>query len=291
MKNILFSIIIPTHNRASRIKTSINSILGQTYSDFEILIVDDGSTDNTEDVVKSINDPRIRYFKKQNKERAIARNYGILRAQGDYLTFLDSDDLVYPNHFEIASCIIQEQGNPEWFHLGYEVKDEKGKILRQENKRRGNLGEQLLTGNHLSCIGVFVRKDIIQQNLFNEDPDLIGSEDYELWLRLAAQFPLYYSNEITSCVIQHSQRSVISSFDSNKLEKRIGKIIVIVATNKIFTPNQQNAFIAHRYLYLALHLALLKERQKAIKYFLDAIKLKPQLIFHRKTAGFVKNLL
>ena len=95
---ILFSIIIPTYNRASLIKETINSVLLQDYPNFEIIIVDDGSTDDTENIVKSIEDSRINYHKKTNAERGAARNFGIKLAKGEYITFLDSDDILYVNH-------------------------------------------------------------------------------------------------------------------------------------------------------------------------------------------------
>src|SRR5437763_11554370 len=103
---IFFSIIIPTYNRASMIEKTIQSALNQSYSDYEIIIVDDGSTDNTEQVVLSIKDARIFYFKKENAERAAARNYGAHRAKGDYITFLDSDDVLYPSFLYNASETI-----------------------------------------------------------------------------------------------------------------------------------------------------------------------------------------
>ena len=171
----------------------IPSVLNQTIMQFELIIIDDGSTDNTAEIVKKFSDKRIQYLKKRNEERAIARNYGISKAKGDYVTFLDSDDHVYPQFLEEAIKVMEQHDHPEWFHLAYEIKDEKGRILRQENKRKGNINPSLITGNHLSCIGVFVRKDIIQKHQFNTDPDIIGSEDYLLWLELASRYTLKYS--------------------------------------------------------------------------------------------------
>src|SRR5690606_12236032 len=95
-----FSIIVPTYNRVSFIRKTIVSVLHQSYQNFEIVIIDDGSTDNTEKVILSLQDLRIKYYKKENEERAVARNCGIEKATGDYVTFLDSDDILYPNHFE-----------------------------------------------------------------------------------------------------------------------------------------------------------------------------------------------
>src|SRR5690554_3150909 len=93
--NILFSVIIPTYNRASLITKTIESVIDQSYQNFEIIVVDDGSTDNTKEVVKLIMDPRLKYFYVENGERGRARNIGTFHAEGKYVTFLDSDDLWY----------------------------------------------------------------------------------------------------------------------------------------------------------------------------------------------------
>ena len=95
-----FSIILPTYNRAHRINRAIESILEQRYSDWELIIVDDASTDNTEEVIQPyLSDLRIRYLKNEtNQERCVSRNIGIYTAKGDYICFLDSDDYHLPHH-------------------------------------------------------------------------------------------------------------------------------------------------------------------------------------------------
>src|SRR5687767_1849902 len=117
---MLFSIIIPTYNRASFIEKTIHSVLNQTCQDFEIIIVDDGSTDNTEDIIKKINNEKIIYLKIQNSERGFARNYGVQHSSGDYVTFLDSDDILLPHHFSNSFESIKKYNHPPFLHLGYE---------------------------------------------------------------------------------------------------------------------------------------------------------------------------
>ena len=184
---MLFSIIIPTFNRANFILTTIESVLAQTYPNFEIIVVDDGSTDNTEEIIMGIVDKRFRYYKKINEERSIARNYGIAFAKGLYVSFLDSDDILLPNHFEEAARVIEKENKPEWFHLGYKMVNINNQILHVKNNLKKDLKIKLLKENFLSCNGVFLRNDIAIQNLFNTNQDLSASEDYELWFRLAAE--------------------------------------------------------------------------------------------------------
>src|SRR6187402_5348 len=101
---LFFSIIVPTYNRSGFIKDTIYSLVGQTFKNFEVIVVDDGSTDNTAEIIKELQltDERIKYFYKTNGERGAARNYGIKKAQGGYITFLDSDDIAYPFALQTA---------------------------------------------------------------------------------------------------------------------------------------------------------------------------------------------
>jgi glycosyltransferase involved in cell wall biosynthesis len=101
-KNFLITVIIPTYNRDDTIKRAIDSVLNQTYKNLELIIVDDGSTDNTKDVIKKyLKDKRIRYFYKQNKGVSSARNLGIKKANGEYIAFLDSDDEFEKNKLKV----------------------------------------------------------------------------------------------------------------------------------------------------------------------------------------------
>ncbi len=289
---ITFSIIIPTYNRADRILSTIQSVLDQHYTNFDIVIVDDGSTDNTEEVISSIQDPHIRYFKKENEERAIARNFGIEQAVGDYITFLDSDDHLYPHFFDEAIGLISQYDQPEWFHLAYEIKDETGRVIRKEHRRKGNINKSLITGNHLSCIGVFVRKDIIDQHQFNEDPDIIGSEDYLLWLKLASLFPLRYSNRISAFMVQHGGRSVVNFNKqqlTNRIEKSMHYALMDAAIIQFLTGNISK-FKAHRYLYLANHLSRALNEKSSLKYFIRSVTHFPFIVFHRNSLSFIKSL-
>ena len=102
------SVIIPTYNRSSLLKQAIDSVLQQTFNDFEVIVVDDGSTDDTRDVIKQIGDERIRYFYKDNGGASSARNLGLIKAQGEYISFLDSDDLWPENYLEIMVSNLEK---------------------------------------------------------------------------------------------------------------------------------------------------------------------------------------
>src|SRR6185295_8923910 len=195
--NPFFSVIIPTYNRADFIKKTIASVLDQQFKSFEVLVVDDGSTDNTEGVIRSISDPRILYMKKQNGERAAARNFGIDHARGAYITFLDSDDLLYPNHLQQAREFIIQNPDVAAFHQSFDVKTDTGRPIRN-GILDGNLNKKILSGNILSCNGVFLKERCARENKFNEDRALSSLEDWELWIRICARHPFLLSPTITS---------------------------------------------------------------------------------------------
>lgn len=285
----LFSIIMPTYNRAALLPDTIHSILNQEFADFELIVVDDGSTDTTRAVVEGFEDPRIVYHHKQNEERAIARNTGIRLASSQYITFVDSDDKLYKHHLSKAQKLISRY-EPQWFHLNYEICDSKGDKLKEASIRKGNLGKQLVTGNHLSCLGVFVEREFLLQNLFDEDPRLIGSEDYDLWLRLAQQFELKYTNEVTAAIVQHEVRSVMG-FPADMLIARINYLIDKEEKISIFMPRERRIFQSHRYMYLALHLTMGGFRKLAVSYFRKSIAMYWPIVWSRKSAGFIKVLI
>ncbi|MEJ2005685.1 MAG: glycosyltransferase [Cyclobacteriaceae bacterium] len=201
-----FSIIIPTYNRASVLPDAIRSVLDQKYSNFELIIVDDGSTDETEEVIASFRDKRIRYIQKINEERSIARNTGIYHASGSYVSFLDSDDFLYDNHFSEAYKFISQTDRPEVFHLNFE---------RVYGSKKPNMAESLphvvndvvLDDNRLSCNGVFIRRDIANKIKFIHHRRATYTEDTELWIRLSSRYVFHHRPVITSVIQMHDRRS------------------------------------------------------------------------------------
>lgn len=290
-----FSIVIPTYNRAGFIKAAVESALAQNYDNFEVIVVDDGSKDDTEEVLKDIDDPRLAYHKINNGERGRARNYGASLAKGAYVNFFDSDDLLLHNHLTEAASMVNTFQNPEVFHLGYNIYSAEEKtIIKQQSNFQGNLNEELLKhGNLLSCNGVFIRKDIFDQHKFIEDRTLAGSEDYELWLRLASRYPIRYSNTITSTIINHDMRSVLN-FNPEKLIQRINALHHYIFSdaenrNKIgaYKPKIESSGNS----YISLHLALSGHKRKAIIFLIRSLLKSPASIFTRRFLAIIKHLL
>lgn len=289
------TVVVPTYNRADLIGDTIKSLLAQDYQQYEILVIDDGSTDNTEQVVNSLKADKVSYIRKNNAERAAARNYGANLAKGDYVNFFDSDDIALPNHLLEASKLITTYNMPEWFHLGYAWATPEQKIFREVNNYKGHtLNSKMASGNPLSCNGVFLRKDIILLQPFNEDRDLSASEDYELWLRLAARYPLHYSNTITSFVIDHEMRSV-RRINGEKLIRRLELLVhylqkdpeVMRYFGKDFSRVKADA-----YSYISLHLAEAASfKMKSVGFLLKALAADTSIINNRRFYAIIKNLL
>ena len=191
----LVSVIIPTHNRAPMLGEAINSVLKQTFRDFELIIVDDGSTDNSKAVVQTTA-PTAKYIYQENKGVSAARNAGIQLAQGNYLAFLDSDDLWKKNKLSIqmqqilADPVIKIcYTNEVWFRNGRHLNQKK-----KHQKYSGWILEKMLTLCLISASSVVIAREVFQTvGLFDEH--LIVCEDYDLWLRIAVRYPVTFIDQ------------------------------------------------------------------------------------------------
>ncbi|MCZ2355170.1 MAG: glycosyltransferase family 2 protein [Bacteroidia bacterium] len=290
---MFFSIVVPTYNRAHLITKTLQSLLDQTYPDFEIIVVDDGSTDNTEEVVKKINADKIKYYKIANSERAAARNYGATKATGDYVNFFDSDDIALSNHLAEAQKAVEKYNFPEVFHLSYAVKNVKTGVEKNSIFKYETCNAVLWQGNYLSCNGIFLKREVTLQNPFNEYRKLSASEDWEMSLRIAARFPFYMIPTVTSVIIDHDERSVMT-FNESKMLARKNALINSLAADKVFFAKNKDKLPkidAHMCSYISLHAAITGHKKKAVTYLWKAIQLNIGELFTRRTLGIIKHLI
>jgi glycosyltransferase involved in cell wall biosynthesis len=288
-----FSVIIPTWNRAGYIAKTLDSVLQQDYTVFEILVVDDGSTDNTQAVVQSINDKRIRYIRQENSERAAARNNGVRHAKGEFVTFLDSDDLLKNNHLRVANEFIRRNPRADFFHQGYDVIKPDGSVIYRWKNLPDPANKKMAEGNFLSCLGVFVKRSVMEEHPFNEDRELSGSEDYELWIRLSSRFTLRTVALSTACLVNHEARSVLN-INREKFSKRISlakkylsEDVHVVDSFK----SELNALFAYLDLYEALHLAISDNKKFALTSWHRSLKTHPAIILNYRFWVVLKKLL
>jgi glycosyltransferase involved in cell wall biosynthesis len=289
-----FSIIIPTYNRSGHLNKAVTSIFAQSRIDFEVIVVDDGSTDNTKAIMLDYQrkDQRIRYFFKVNEERSIARNYGISKSLGKYVCFLDSDDILYSNHFEVAYDLLKRNSFPEVGHLGFKLVDELHNVISVRDNLDESFKSKLIYENILHGNAIFVRRDIANEINFIPSPFAILSEDWYLWLRLAARYPFCFDNTITSAVVQHDERSLMK-IDPDKLIASTNIIVEYLKRDKPFLKEYKgktSSHFANHYTFLSLILALTKSRRyDTIKYLMTSVGYDPMVIFRKRFLASIKH--
>lgn len=194
------SIVIPLYNKGELFRKTLSSALGQTFSDFEVIVVDDGSTDGSGDAAKCCKDPRVRYIYQENSGLpAAARNKGIGEARADYIAFLDADDIWYPDKLSIVYKAITSRPDTALVSNNEAIKDEGGRIIRhvKYGPYEPEMFRRLLfRGNCLSPSAIIVRKSALYDvGLFREDKYLFSVEDYDIWMRLAKKHKFYFLDE------------------------------------------------------------------------------------------------
>jgi glycosyltransferase involved in cell wall biosynthesis len=214
----LVSVIITTFNRADRLNQAINSVLAQSYVTFELIIVDDGSTDNTKEIVAGVNDPRLVYTGFAcNKGIGAARREGVQHAKGDLIAFLDSDDIWYPEKLHDQVGIFLRYPNVELLFSDYENIDILGKNqgygFSQFKEGLSELGvddlepglflvssglpEAILRANFIGTASIFIFRSSIVHRIGNFNPLLSGPEDFEfLWRAMMHNVQFAYTSKV-----------------------------------------------------------------------------------------------
>ena len=199
MNKELISVIIPTYNRGNTVVRSINSVLNQTYKNLELIIVDDGSTDNTKELINNIKDFRLKYYRfKKNKGACAARNYGISVAKGDYIAFQDSDDVWLPNKLDTQLLNIKKKKSMVDFCSYIRLMDGKKKKMPSFIKilrfRIFGIKNELLFGNFISTQLLLFNRKCIEN--FEFDQNLSRFQDWDLMLRISNHYKISFTKKI-----------------------------------------------------------------------------------------------
>jgi glycosyltransferase involved in cell wall biosynthesis len=191
----LVSIITATYNRAKYLPLTMESVLSQSFKNFEHHIVDDGSTDNTYEVIKDyLKDSRIHYHAYQmNRGQSVARNLGLKHSIGEFICFIDSDNLWMPNKLKSQLKVFEGRQDVDIVYGDGLCIDEFGEILPNPNMKRysGEITEKLLMDNFVSFNTAMIRRECFTK-LGGMDEKLRRADDYELWLRLSTEYKFYY---------------------------------------------------------------------------------------------------
>lgn len=200
------SVVIPAYNAMTYLPDTLNSVLQQTFSDFEVLIIDDGSTDRIQAwVAQNITDPRVRLIAQANQGLSAARNTGIANAQGEYVAFLDADDLWKPTKLEVQVHYLDNNSAVGLVYNWIAVIDAEGKPTGKvwRGDIEGDVLEEVLQRNIIDCPSVLVRRKCFEDvGVF--DRTLRSVEDWDMWIRIAACYRFAVTREPLVYYRQHS---------------------------------------------------------------------------------------
>lgn len=205
-----FSVIIPLYNKENYIQNTLKSVLDQNFSDFEIIIINDGSTDSSEEIVLQFKDDRIKYYSKGNQGVSVARNLGISLAKSNYITFIDADDYWYPNFLETMYHNIKLFPTQKIFTAAIEV--ELGvKIVRSQYSipKTGNLEIVDYFKSSLKESVIFTSCTVFDKIVFetvgNFDVTMRSGQDTDLWIRIGLQYDILFCWEILARYVHDPQ--------------------------------------------------------------------------------------
>ncbi|WP_197062944.1 glycosyltransferase family 2 protein [Hymenobacter sp. APR13] len=267
-----FSIVTPTYNRANLIGLTLDSVLAQKFEAWELLIVDDGSKDETAAVVQPyLADPRIQYLSKENAERGAARNYGLARARGEYVIFLDSDDRLHPTHLTTLKQKIAELGQPAFIATKYDFdRDGQRRPSDLSSLPAGPLGfEAFLDGNPLAC-NICIRRLNPSLYLFEEDRRYAAVEDWMFMLENTQHGGgVQLVDAVTLTMNDHDQRSMRA--DNQGLIRRLELAAGWMEQHLTLTAGQRRRLLGRVYYLCSIHSHIDGFQAQAMRHALRAI--------------------
>lgn len=276
------SAIIPTYNRAHLVGRAIKSVLNQTYQDFELIVVDDCSTDSTEIVVKKFQgkDKRIKYFRHmENKGGCVARNNGIRNSKGKYIAFLDSDDEWLPaklekqlevfeksqdNKLGLVNCgtIYVDEGSKK--EINRVLEEEKGDvfdIMLLHEFDTGGGSSQLIKKQVFDSIGLFDESEYLRKG---------GQQDYEMWLRISKRYHFDYVAEFLVNRYFHSE-NITTVFKKKSQVKAFEYIVDKYRNDYRKFPDKNGGY----YRYVGTQYCIAGDIREGKKFFFSAMKIQP----------------
>jgi glycosyltransferase involved in cell wall biosynthesis len=263
----MFSIIIPNFNRENTIIKSIESVLSQTYTNFELIIVDDCSTDNSLKEISKLKDVRIKVFQLENNSgAAVARNFGIKKSSGDFISFLDSDDYLEKEFLEITNQIILHSGPTVGFmwtgvryHLTNKIIEESWEPIRKNNSYLTFLNDlHIGTGS-----GITVKRKVFDEcGAFNEN--LPAAEDTDFFLRITKTFNYLFTKEILMNVNKTGEDRMSNNICNVGLAYNI---FIVDHLAEIDKDQKLQKKYYYKMMWLNYHLA----DQKTARYFYNKI--------------------
>lgn len=288
------SVIIPTYNRADYLPITLDSVLGQTFRDREVIVVDDGSTDHTSEVLERYAG-RVRCLRQTNQREGAARNYGIRESEGELLAFLDSDDVWLPNKLEEDLRALEQRPRAALVYSRFAYISSSGEWLGESRLQtpEGDVFDRLVHENFIGLSTVTVRRAPFESvGLFRTERELSGSFDWEAWVRLAAFHPFAHVPRVTTWLRVHP-RNMLS--DGSYMERAMLRAAELFLTNPALQPRLRGKHARVRaslYLAIAVNHYGNGDMASARRYLARAVQAWPPTVAEpRLVATFLKSLL
>lgn len=270
---IFFSVIVPVYNRSHLLAETIPTILSQTYPQFEIIIVDDGSKEDIKSMINENfgNERRLKYYYKQNEERGAARNFGLKQAKGDFAVFFDSDDFMKPNYLETLNKIITEKPDVKLLATKYNY-DNDGK--KENHPSLASLKEGwydqslFLKGNILACNYCIKIKEH-NYKPFPPERELASMEDWLFLLENLEDNKIFIKDKVCVTMRQHDERSMNNN---QKVIEARRKATSWALDRLQLTPPKRKTLIAWSHYFCGIHEYLDHKRGASIKEAITAMK-------------------
>jgi glycosyltransferase involved in cell wall biosynthesis len=296
MNPSLISVVIPVYNGSMYLRECIDSALNQTYPQVEVIAVNDGSNDNSMEILKSYGD-RILVIDQANSGPAIARNNGVKASRGELVAFIDQDDVWDSIKLERQAALLQRHGEALAAYCDHRGIDEHGKVTSTTGalyhpRASGQILEHLIRGNFiLSASLVMLRRSAFDAARGFDEGQPYWADDYDLWLRIAAQGPFLYQIETLAGYRRHSSNTSGSAF-----EMQVGNAHALrnleLHMNREKRPRLLPLLHEARYrntLGAAWHYRLQGHRKQAINSYRTAITIRPASL--PAWAGLLRTLL
>ena len=268
---------MPAFNAERFITQSIESVINQSFKNWELIIVDDGSTDNTAEIIKSFSnlDARIKYFYQNNGKQGKARNLGIKNSVGNYIAFLDADDTWISNKLSIQNEILLNNKNIDLiFSQGYILKDDELSNLNVHVKSVWNIQniDEFIKHNQIPILSVLVKKQAIESvHYFNETENIQNAEDYHLWLKLLLSNFTFKS--IEDRLFYYRIHTNQATFENQNLEEPIFYVYKDIFENYNVPQVRKLLFDKIKWLYFDD-----KFHSRCLEFFINYYKSKNRLI-------------
>ena len=249
----LVSVIMPAYNSAQTIGTAINSVLMQDYLNWEIIIIDDGSTDDTLNEIRKFKDARIKVFSQDNQGPSVSRNYGIKIANGEYIAFLDADDFWEKDKLNLQlQMLCNSEERMGLVHSNYYEFDHKRSYLPKPFRYtkmlnlEGNVYESLVIHNFVATLTVIVKREVFD-NIGYFDTSLKAPEDWDLWIRIAKKYTFGY---IPTPLARYRLNPSGISKNYYAFEKELQKVInrYLIAENHPQTSQKFGLWLFYRHM-------------------------------------------